>query len=521
MTILTLSSVDGGGAPVMGTSYDMAGNDGQNVYTLPSPILAAIMANKSTKMPYGSIYRAAGFMYDPDNVVTVPDPTGTDTQLLNDRHFTEKYDEQVRKGLVVMNPYAVDKISIIRNPGIVPPVGGGTQTQLGNTDDADVMALLGLTTVKHPRFSARCLVYAGRLYSVTWRCVFKEGMPSFDMGDDLNDTYLASITSQPAFTGNIEALTTSALAACNRRAVDALTAMAEMPETVREIFHILKTVGDLLVNFKHHKARLVEEGARAMQNIRRASRIRISSLEMVLINTSGSSRRAARERRRINRQIVAARRTLARQLRQQSIRTVDAIASLWMTYRYSIMPNVYLVRDIGKALDRLEWTRVSEHSSVNQADPITEVSGWSSSGTRETRVTATCQISLTPGNSPLSKLLAVSSSNLLVTAWELVPLSFVADWAINIGDWLSSLLPPTDQVDRGICVAERYTELVTYTNSTSGTSITVIRNSYTRTVIPRSFNGSLTVNVNLNWKRLLDSSALTWSMVIKPLLRRH
>lgn len=520
MTTLTLSSIDAGGS-IYGTSYDMAGNDGQNVTVLPAPILAAVNANRGIKMPYGNIYRAAGFMYDPDNLVTVPDSTSIEIQLERLRSFTPKYKELVRAGKVVMNPYKVDSILITRTPGVIPPESGGTTGYIGNTDDAELMAILGLPTVKHPRFSAKCLVYAGRLYSVTWRSVFKSGTPSFDSGDSISDELLTLLTNQPAFTGNVEALTTSVLAACNMRAVDALTALAEMPETVREVFHILKTIGSLLSDFKHHKERLVEDGARALQNIRRASSIRISSLEMVLVNTSGSSRRAARERARINRQIVNARRVLSRQLRGQSIRTVSAIASLWMTYRYSIMPNVYLIRDIGKALDRLDWTRVSEHSSVSQTDPISPLDGWTSSGTRLTRVTATCQISLTPGNSPLSELSRVASSNLLVTAWELVPLSFVADWAVNVGDWLSAMSPPSNQIDSGISVAERYSCLATYSNSTSGAVVTVVRNTYSRTVIPRSFSGSLTANVNLNWKRLLDSLALSWSMVIKPTLRRH
>lgn len=521
MATLILSDIRPGAGSTYGTSYDMQGRDGINLTELPGVIRTALFANRLTAMPYGASYRGAGFLYDPAGIVDVPSSTGTTTQLLLERSSVRNYRELVRSGSVVMNPYAADSITIIRTPGISAAPGSGDLNQQVSTTDLDVMGLLGIPVVKHPLFSSYGVVVGNRIVVASWVNHFNSGPPTTIAIDAFDEALAKSVTNPVNTSVDTEALATSALAKCNGRAVDALTAMAELPETVHEVLSILRTISSLIVDFKHHKSELVARGARAAQQIRLAGTLRIRSLETTFNGVSGSSRRAARERARLNRQILIARQQLARALRENGIQTVSGIASLWMTYRYSIMPNVYLVRDIGKALDRLSWTRVSENDSGSEASPLQELEGWSVSGTRETRVTATCSISITPGNSPLSKLTAVASGNLLVTAWELVPLSFVVDWVFNVGDFISSLLPPPDQIDRGICISSRYSANVTYRDTSSGASVQIIRNSYNRDVMPRSFNGSLLLNANLNWKRQLDSAALLWSMVIKPILRRH
>lgn len=488
---------------------------------VPDVILQKVWSNRMLKAPVQPIYRQAGFMYDSNNSVNIPTATSQDVELARVKTFTHKYEEKVRAGAVVMNPYFVDRITISREPGIKPPVTGPTEGHLGRVGDVQLMNLLGLTTVPSPWNGVPCVVEGSKFYAVTWRAVFITGQPEVVVSEGPSLEECIILSESPPYSGDTHVLATSALAECNKRSVDALTAMAEFPETVGEVFSILKAIALLLKDYKRNRDKVLADGAATLKRIRKAFTIRIKSLERAITSLSGSARRTARERAKLNREILRARRDLIRQLKRASIQTIDTLGTLWMTYRYSIMPNVYLVRDIGKALERLDWIRVSESAVDNEAFPVTPLAGYKHSGTRETRVTAVAQVSLKPGDSPLAQLARVASGNLLVTAWELVKLSWVVDWIFNVGDYLASISPPINQVSRGVCVAERYTGLITYVSNTSGSRTTIVRNSYNRTVMEPSFNGELSLSVYLDWKRKLDASVLIWTMFIKPLLRKH
>lgn len=109
-------------------------------------------------------------------------------------------------------------------------------------------------------------------------------------------------------------------------------------------------------------------------------------------------------------------------------------------------------------------------------------------------------------------------ANPLALAWELVPMSFVADWFVGIGDYLSSqtallglrvLDGGTSSLSERILRSERK-----YAIPTSLEYETGLNPSYTlcsRNYVRRYWSGltpPLRVDINLNFKRLVDSVAL-------------
>lgn len=113
----------------------------------------------------------------------------------------------------------------------------------------------------------------------------------------------------------------------------------------------------------------------------------------------------------------------------------DDIASAWMQYRYAIMPLVLSIKDAAKLLDQVSDKYKTDHSrqiimptissSVVTNDSIT----WEHSGTISVSATAKAAYL-----SPASRLSSLININIFLTAWELIPMSFVIDWFINVGD---------------------------------------------------------------------------------------
>lgn len=60
----------------------------------------------------------------------------------------------------------------------------------------------------------------------------------------------------------------------------------------------------------------------------------------------------------------------------------------------------------------------------------------------------------------------------IVSAWELIPFSFVIDWFINIGDWVNSISPFAGGTFKGACVSikDDYTQSQSFGITWSGGS---------------------------------------------------
>lgn len=139
-------------------------------------------------------------------------------------------------------------------------------------------------------------------------------------------------------------------------------------------------------------------------------------------------------------------------------RLMSAGADTWMEFRYGIRPfasdiaalaALYHKRDT--AMNRRFYTMRSGNSisqTFNSATSTGHTVGgltmyvyykvW---GTAETRVTAGVSYTKKTENPSLMYSLGLSAESLPSILWEKTPLSFVADWFYNTGDWLRAIQP--------------------------------------------------------------------------------
>lgn len=223
--------------------------------------------------------------------------------------------------------------------------------------------------------------------------------------------------------------------------------------------------------------------------------------------------------------------------------TLRRLGGEWMQYRYAIMPLVYSYRDIVKTINRgIDTTLRSgvdiSPSSLNTNLPdATSTYMWvEATGSIKVRATVFQHYDF----ERVSRLAAVGM-NPLVTAWELIPYSFVADWFVNMGDYITRTTSQNLAGMTNCCISRRENSIIKtwqhFPNQNinltaarlSGTwiaselppvgTLTISRpeesqlltevdtNSYTRWLFDLR-DAQLSFKPSLNWRRMIDSAVM-------------
>lgn len=234
-------------------------------------------------------------------------------------------------------------------------------------------------------------------------------------------------------------------------------------------------------------------------------------------------------------------------LLKSSNRYFKSFGNLWMTYRYAIMPLVYSVRDIHevyKAIGTLyKTTRSYENIELNSFDP-NNIGGratvFTSKGTVSVRTTVKGGFNKEGIH---TRLMQDIGFNPLVTAWELIPLSFVVDWFVGVGDFLAAHTSLDLTAQRKMCTSVKrdYVEQVwlrnnlpdtltkSWPNSICGNQqmdITLKRDvcgllferkvkTYKRELFESPAVDIALNNSFMNWKRWADTSVLSYNSARK------
>lgn len=143
-------------------------------------------------------------------------------------------------------------------------------------------------------------------------------------------------------------------------------------------------------------------------------------------------------------------------------RAFDQFADLWLLGRYGVRPIVYDFYNAQKALQVLmKGTTIvkgrgqQEESYSNTYGPVTTNIGggvnevWSETITVNRKYYGTAFVRFNDRTS------AAIQVNPLVTAWELLPYSFIVDWFVDVGAWVQTLKPQMDGDYLGICLGIR------------------------------------------------------------------
>jgi len=238
-----------------------------------------------------------------------------------------------------------------------------------------------------------------------------------------------------------------------------------------------------------------------------------------------------------------------RDLVRSTSKALRDIGNDWMAYRYGIMPLVYSYHDIVKTIHRGMNVRdrksrlVSPRSTGSTLPP----SGSYSFSQIEGSITFAATTFLHYYWNEVTRLSGVSM-NPLVTAWELIPYSFVVDWFCNMGD---SIIRATTNPNCGFhcaCISQRsnYSKNYYYhpANSSKSLTVSVYKCSNSNSWTPPSeppivlsnpgadllykeefvdayqrdlfdVNAAhLTFGTSINWKRLLDSAAMATNFLM-------
>lgn len=480
---------------------------------LPSIITDVIFGNQWTNVGLGDPYTQSSFGYMMSNVpVQIPQTISETIELAKVTHNNGDFRKAMQEGKVVVGPYKIDTLTVYSTQGFTPNASNiwWAGRSVNDTAIREFLTSRGIVCVRDPNSSTAWAVKIGNEYHrVTYVTVYCDGGEITDSTLDLDLCNELTKPQGEVFDAN---QAQEAVAATNSKAVDALSALAELPETIRDIGLALRSITDLLVNFKKHRESLVQNTKRNLDNMQAAFRRKLELLDSM----------ARREKWKVtkhNKAVMNARRALARDTKRANIDLVTSITSLWMTYRYSIMPNVYLIQDLSKAAKRMGTIRVSEHKQQVKAFPVPPLEGWTSSGHCEMKVQSWCQISMQAGENPLDKLMSVASFNPLVTLWELTRLSWMVDWVLDIGSFLSALVSPPNMIDQGVTQAYRWSSIVTYRNTATGGTVMIQREYYNR-IVPstRDFLG-IHLQIQMNWKRWFDLFSVLWGQ-IGPKLRK-
>lgn len=229
----------------------------------------------------------------------------------------------------------------------------------------------------------------------------------------------------------------------------------------------------------------------------------------------------------------------------------DAFANAWLEARYSFRPLYYDMLSISEAVRRLSggvegrlargWE--SEKSSPSTASQLWSASSFLVSSLQGRGLVAVGSVASgsayrTNIASTISKTVSaratvgvsVTTRNItmvdpLVTAWELVPFSFVMDWFITTGDAIAAFSPFATGIFKyaTFSLVEETVLTVTGTPAFSGNvtgsgtpgSISQITRSVTRS--PTSVTPTLSIQVNLNAAKVTDLVALMWSLKLRHL----
>lgn len=335
---------------------------------------------------------------------------------------------------------------------------------------------------------------------------FTDDITPYDVGwkDDIIKDFIDSLD----YPDSIHQLVLSNTADANTGTVDVLTSLAELPETVASILSGFLAIKKIILDAKAKKFSLLNKAKR----VRIEAEARIRRVEQESYQAYVRERNA-RRRRIIEKERKQKIRQLQEDLKKSLLDITSAVAQVELTVRYGILPNVYTIEGLIQAFE--EKDQIYKRWSSFRVDTVRvpHVPGFTPSvDTIEVGIRAFIkrQFALLSNNMDVMKNM---SASLFVTAWELIPLSFVIDWFLNIGDILSTMLGSNlggykEAATISLKIEGGY---INYLHKETGCSVNVQIKGYQRTVINPSDYCRLVWEPDVDGYRTYDALALSWN----------
>lgn len=399
------------------------------------------------------------------------------------------------KSIIVVSDYDVGSISITAKPGYSESSKFSFNNQIYLTlrKCGVVESLPGYMSI------GRYFVSTGIAYTqeVRIRATRKYLAPVVPYSVD-------SIVASSSFYSDVGVITET-VAEADTGYLDLLTALAEMPETIGSIITGFREIVRLIRDLKSRNITLSNAHTRRRDSLRRRYE---RDMERLLNQRRLTTSRAAQFA--LDRLIQNRNNSFSRANQDAIMEFNTALASIWLNFRYNIMPNVYLVEDIVKTIERYSADFITTRKSSGWThDNILESYGWDPLVLDQRY---NCVIKR--GVDPKLRFNQMTLSNVITTGWELIPLSFVIDWFVNIGDFLTSISTPMIAPSEGATAGLKIEQNVVIRNSELNQSCRYDIKIYRRRVIQPISHVGLTFNgFDLSWARKIDSIALLWKPI--------
>lgn len=244
------------------------------------------------------------------------------------------------------------------------------------------------------------------------------------------------------------------------------------------------------------------------------------------------------------------RHTLPRTMLRHSDKAVRKFASRWLQLRYALLPIIYSFRTIRKEYHESAFifneTRSTRVLNLDHDPEVSDLPSTCLIKTSSGKVTVRSTSKSRYRKGGLHRLMSRTSFNPFVTLWELIPYSFVADWAFNLGDVIQHHTQLDFAVERKNCSSTRkdYTITTHFKDTSSDVSVRVwptgkvCRPAYTDEIrLDRDIfdpvasvkedsygrwlfevpGASAAYDPHLDWRRFMDAFALAYRPISKRL----
>lgn len=214
--------------------------------------------------------------------------------------------------------------------------------------------------------------------------------------------------------------------------------------------------------------------------------------------------------------------------------SVYDIPSAWLAYRYAIMPIIYTCGDIATTVSRTEFPDIGTARAVSTAEvdlalsstPVTSCGDAGCTSEYDERV-GTAHIKARAGvvykpDWSIGNLLGTRLHRVPATVYELIPLSFVADWFWNAADVYNAFTVScrvlqikgswvTTTVDMDYEAFFHMTPADAFTSASSSNPIGSVHGQYKRRRLTSLADVQLLFRTRLNANRIADAFALIGS----------